>query len=46
MGSCSTARSWAQGGGTHRLPVKATLRRALGKEAGDIVDVRIDDAIG
>lgn len=32
----------AQGDGTHRLPVKADLRRAIGKEAGDTVHVRIE----
>lgn len=36
----------AQGDGTHRLPVKATLRRAIGKEAGDTVHVCIDEQIG
>jgi hypothetical protein len=36
----------AQGDGTHRLPVKAKLRDAIGKEAGDVVHVRIDERIG
>lgn len=36
----------AQGDGTHRLPVKAALRKLLGKEAGDTVHVRIDERIG
>jgi hypothetical protein len=36
----------AQGDGTHRLPVKAKLRNAIGKEAGDTVRVRIDKRIG
>ena len=36
----------AQGDGTHRLPVRAELRRAIGKEAGDVVRVRIDERIG
>ena len=36
----------AQGDGTHRLPVRATLRRAIAKEAGDTVHVRIDERIG
>ena len=36
----------AQGDGTHRLPVRATLRKAIGKEAGDAVHVRIDERIG
>jgi Domain of unknown function (DUF1905) len=36
----------AQGDGTHRLPVRASLRKAIGKEAGDTVRVRIDERIG
>ena len=36
----------AQGDGTHRLPVRAKLRQAIGKEAGDTVHVRIDERIG
>lgn len=39
----------AMGDGTHKLPVKADVRRAIGKEAGDTVTVvlqeRIDDSI-
>jgi hypothetical protein len=31
----------AMGDGTHKLPVKAEVRRAIGKEAGDSVDVRL-----
>lgn len=36
----------AQGDGTHRLPVKAALRSAIRKQAGDTVHVRIDERIG
>ena len=36
----------AQGDGTHRLPVKAALRKTIGKEVGDTVHVRIDERIG
>ena len=36
----------AQGDGTHRLPVRAALRKTIGKEAGDTVHVRIDERIG
>jgi Domain of unknown function (DUF1905) len=36
----------AQGDGTHRLPVKAGLRKAIAKEAGDCVHVRIEERIG
>jgi hypothetical protein len=35
----------AQGDGTHRLPLKAKLRKAIGKAAGDAVHVRIDERI-
>ena len=35
----------AQGDGTHRLPVKADIRKAIGKEAGDTVHVRLDERL-
>ena len=41
-----TAALMAQGDGTHRLRVKAALRKTIGKEAGDTVHVRIDERIG
>jgi len=31
----------AMGDGTHKLPVKAETRKAIGKEAGDEVEVRL-----
>ena len=41
-----TGALMAQGDGTHRLPVKAALRKAISKEAGDTVHVQIDERIG
>ena len=41
-----TGALMAQGDGTHQLPVRAALRQAIGKEAGDTVHVRIDARIG
>jgi hypothetical protein len=36
----------AQGDGTHRLPIRAAIRKTIGKEAGETVHVRIDERIG
>ncbi|KUO15078.1 hypothetical protein AQJ91_43540 [Streptomyces dysideae] len=36
----------ALGYGTHTLPVKAEVRRAIGKEEGDTVTVRLDERLG
>ena len=35
----------ALGDGTHKLPVKAAVRKAIGKGAGDTVRVRLDERI-
>jgi hypothetical protein len=35
----------ALGDGTHMLPVKAAIRRRIGKQAGDEVRVRIDERL-
>jgi hypothetical protein len=35
----------ALGDGTHMLPVKAAIRRAIGKQAGDTIHVRLDERL-
>jgi hypothetical protein len=35
----------AMGGGTHMLPIKAEIRRIIGKEAGATVTVRLDQRL-
>jgi Domain of unknown function (DUF1905) len=35
----------AMGNGRHMLPVKADVRQAIGKQAGDSVTVRLDTRI-
>jgi hypothetical protein len=32
-------------GSTHKLPVKADFRKAIGKEAGATVDVRLEERL-
>ena len=35
----------AMGDGTHKLPVKADVRKAIGKEAGESVTVRLEERL-
>ena len=35
----------AMGDGTHKLPVKADVRRVIGKEAGDRVTIRLEERL-
>ncbi len=35
----------AMGDGTHMLPVKADLRKQIGKKAGDTVAVRLEERL-
>ncbi|MCX4649094.1 DUF1905 domain-containing protein [Streptomyces sp. NPDC055059] len=36
----------ALGDGRHKLPVKAEVRKAIGKEAGDRVTIRLEERLG
>jgi hypothetical protein len=36
----------AMGDGTHKLPVKADMRKAIGKEEGDSVVVKLEERLG
>ena len=36
----------AIGDGTHKLPVKADVRKAIGKQVGDSVTIRLEERLG
>jgi hypothetical protein len=36
----------AMGDGTHKLPVEADIRKAIGKQEGDVVSVRLLERLG
>ena len=35
----------AMGDGTHKLPIKADIRRAIGKEAGDMATIQLEERL-
>jgi hypothetical protein len=45
MGILSEVRLWHWGDGRHKLPVKADIRQAIGKDVGDTVTVLLEERI-
>jgi hypothetical protein len=43
--SRSKVLSWPQGDGTHKLPVSTKIRKAINKEAGQRITVRLDERL-
>ena len=35
----------AMGDGTHKLPIKADVRKAIGKDAGDRATIRLEERL-
>jgi hypothetical protein len=40
------AEFMALGDGTHKLPPRADVRRAIGQRAGEVVTVHLDERLG
>lgn len=45
MAADSGAPSWRWEDDTHKLPIKADIRTAIGKEAGDTVTITLEERL-